>query len=120
MSELKPLKFNIEYLDIYQSGGFEPKNDWWIIAIVIVVIIIIISIVISRSSSNSNSTSVSVSKRSVNGEDVYYKEVDGEEQELTDEEKEKYDKLFDKNVVENDDVDLTTEDIMINDPSYLD
>ena len=123
MSELKPLKFNIECLDFYQSGGFEPENDWWMIVVVVLVVILIISIVVSKLNSNSNlnSTSVHVTKRSIDGEDVYYKEVDGDEQEITEEEKINYDKMFEEKIIEDDEeVELNTEDIIINDPSYMD
>lgn len=129
MSELKPLKFNIECLDFNQSGGFEPENDWWMIVLVVLVVILIISIVVSKSNSNSNanSTSVHVTKRSIDGEDVYYKEVDGDEQELTEEEKKNYDKMFEEKIIADDEdvvvdaeAELNTEDIIINDPSYID
>jgi len=122
MSELKPLKFNIECLDFNQSGGFEPENDWWMIIIGVLILVLIISIVVSKSNSNSNanSTSVHVTKRSIDGEDVYYKEVDGDEQEITEEEKINYDKMFEEKIIEDDEeVELNIDDVMINDPSYM-
>ena len=60
---------------------------------------------------------------SIDGEDVYYKEVDGDEQELTEEEKKNYDKMFEEKIIADDEdveAELNTEDIIINDPSYMD
>ena len=47
MSEYKTLKFNPECLNVYQSGGFEPKNDWWMIVLGVIAVVVIISLIIS-------------------------------------------------------------------------
>ena len=65
---------------------------------------------------NVNSTSVTISKKSVDGEDTYYKEVDGDEQELTEEDKLQYDKMFEKN----ESVDDLELDDLIDDASDVD
>ena len=74
----------------------------------------------SNSNSNSNSTSIHVTKRSIDGEDVYYKEVDGDEQELTEEDKRNYDKMFEEKIIADDEeIELNTEDIIVNESSYM-
>ena len=119
MSEYKTLTFNPECLNIYQSGGFEVEEDWWMVVVGVIVLVIIISLINFTKKSNVNSSSVTISKKSVDGEDVYYKEVDGEEQDLTEEEKLKYDQMFEENrnnSIEN--LEIDSEDI-IDDASYI-
>jgi len=119
MSEYVSLKFNPECLNIYQSGGVELENDYWMIIFGIIIVVIIIFFILSyikKTDQNVNSTSVTITKKSVDGEDVYYKEVDGDEQELTEEDKLQYDKMFEKN----ESVDDLELDDLIDDASDVD
>jgi len=103
MTKYLPLKFNPESANIYQTGGFELSKDWWMImlAIIVIVIIVIAAVTISGSNnSNVKSSSITISKKTNNGEEVYYKEVDGEEQELTEAEKLEYDIKMDQSTLE--------------------
>ena len=119
MSKYIPLKFNSECLNIYQSGGVELENNHWMIILGVIILVVIVFLIFSyikKMDQNVNSTSVTISKKSVDGEDTYYKEVDGDEQELTEEDKLQYDKMFEKN----ESVDDLELDDLIDDASDVD
>jgi len=82
-----PLELNSQY-----GGNYFTKN-WWIIVLGIFAVIVISFIIFkvtgsdSTSESTTTSSNVSYQKKMVDGEEQYFKVVDGNEEEITEEDK---------------------------------